>query len=700
MYPKVPNSLYDPSFEHDACGVGFIANTSGKKEFRILEYALQALCNLAHRGALDADAKTGDGAGVLIQLPTEFFRREVEKLGANLKDDGDIGVGFIFMPRDKYKISHCQQIVEEAVQKFGIHVFGWRQVPVNPRCLGDKAKDTMPEIQQVLLGRSEDWDATEYERRLLLARKLAEKMAREEELHEFYIPSFSSRTIVYKGLFNAPQLQKFFTDLKDPLFVTSLAIYHQRYSTNTFPNWQLAHPFRTLAHNGEINTLLGNKNWTRARELELTSPVWKDNVEHLKPIIQPGGSDSAALDNALEVLELSGRNILHSVMMLVPEAWEKMKDMNPDLRAFYQFHSTLNEPWDGPAAVVFSDGRYIGATLDRNGLRPARYKVYDDGLVVFGSEVGVVQLDEKKVVKKGRLGPGRIIAIDTVAGKFLDNDDVKSFVAGQQPYREWCEKNIFSLTRHAQPFGETHNGVNILDLTLQQITFGWDTEELKDILKPMADNGAEAVGSMGDDTPLSVLSKKPRLLYGYFRQLFAQVTNPPIDSIREQVVMSLSTCMGHRNSWLEETEEHARVIQLDSPFLLEYELAALKGIPKEKPFTSRTIYCHFSAQKGAVDLNAALDSICTQAEAAVDEGAAVLILSDRNTNAANVPIPMLLAVGTIHHHLIRLGKRMRASIVCETGEARDVHHFACLIGYGASAVNPYIAIDTIRQSIQ
>lgn len=414
MYPNVPNSLYHPRHEHDACGVGFIANSSGKAEYRILEYALQALCNLAHRGALDADAKTGDGAGVLLQLPREFFRREVEKLGASLKDDGDLAVGFIFMPRgDKYKISHCQHIVEEACQQFGIHVFGWRVVPVNPRCLGDKARDTAPEIQQVLLGRSEDWDTAAYERRLLLARKAAEKKALEEEIEGFYVPSFSSRTIVYKGLFNAPQLQKFYTDLKDPLFVTSLAIFHQRYSTNTFPNWQLAHPFRTLAHNGEINTLLGNKNWTRARELELTSPVWKDQVEHLKPVIPPGGSDSSALDNALELLELSGRSVLHSVMMLIPEAWEKMKDMDPQLRAFYQYHSTLNEPWDGPAAVVFSDGRYVGATLDRNGLRPGRYKIYDDGLVVFGSEAGIVQLDEKKVVRKGRLGPGCIIAIDT-----------------------------------------------------------------------------------------------------------------------------------------------------------------------------------------------------------------------------------------------------------------------------------------------
>ncbi|MCD6072994.1 MAG: glutamate synthase large subunit, partial [Microvirga sp.] len=527
---------------------------------------------------------------------------------------------------------------------------------------------------------------------------VAERRALEEKIDSFYIPSFSSRTIVYKGLFNAPQLPKFFTDLKDPLYVTSLAIYHQRYSTNTFPNWQLAHPFRTLAHNGEINTLLGNKNWTRARERELISEVWGENTEHLKPIIQPAGSDSAALDNALELLELSGRSILHSVMMLAPEAWEKSKDVAKNVKGFYRYHASLNEPWDGPAAVVFSDGKVIGATLDRNGLRPARYKIYDDGLIVMGSEAGVVPLDEKKVVRKGRLGPGRIIAIDLVAGKFMENDEVKNHVAGKQPYGEWCDQQLFSLAQHAKPFGENHNPVNLLDLTLQEITFGWDSEELQTIMKPMAVEGQEAIGSMGDDTPLAVLSRKPKLLYSYFRQLFAQVTNPPIDSIREKIVMSLSTSIGQKRSWLQETPEHAKQIELESPFLLEYELEALKNI-SDPAFNCETLYCHFSAQKGADDLDAALNAICARASQAVDEGKCVLILSDRGTNAERVPVPMLLAVGAVHHHLIREGKRMRVSIVCETGEARDVHHFATLIGYGASAINPYVAIDIIRQSI-
>ena len=700
MDPKAPQSLYHPQFEHDACGVGFVANINGKREFRILDYALQALNNLAHRGALDADAKTGDGAGVLTQLPHALFRREVEKMGGKPLDDSDLAVGFVFMPRgNKYLISNSQRIVEESVAHFGLHSFGWRPVPVNPRSLGDKARDTLPEMQQIILGRTGGWNAEHFERRLFLARKLIEKRAREEKLDGFYIPSFSSRTIVYKGLFNAPQLGKFYTDLRDPLFATALAIFHQRYSTNTFPNWQLAHPFRMIAHNGEINTLMGNKNWTRARERELVSSVWKDEIDLIKPLVIVDGSDSSCLDNALEVLELSGRDILHSVMMLAPEAWQKMKGIDPQLEGFYQYHACLNEPWDGPAAVVFSDGRYVGATLDRNGLRPARYKIYDDGLVVMGSEAGIVPLDEKKVTEKGRLGPGRVIAIDTREGRFLNNDAVKSQVAAKKPYRTWCQNQLFSLAEHAKPYAPNFNPVNILDLTLQQIVFGYDTEELREVLKPMATTGNEPVGSMGDDTPIAVLSKRPRLLYDYFKQLFAQVTNPPIDSIREKVVMSLTAALGRRQSWLEETEAHAKLVKVETPLMLEYELTALREIA-DPAFQHETIYCHFNAQKGASDLEPALDSICGLASAAVARGKTILILSDRLTDATKVPIPMLLAVGAVHHHLIREGNRLKVSLVCESGEARDVHHFAALVGYGASVVNPYIAIDTVRQAVE
>jgi glutamate synthase domain-containing protein 2/glutamate synthase domain-containing protein 1 len=700
MYPKLTQSLYDPKFEHDACGVGMVANSNGRREHRIVEFALQALGNLAHRGALDADAKTGDGAGLLTQLPHALFRREVGKLGGKLLQDTDLAVGFVFMPRgNKYEIAKCHRLVDEAAARFGIHNFGWRTVPTQSRCLGDKARETMPEIQQVLLGRTGGWNDEEFERRLYLARKLAEQRALEEKVEGFYIPSFSSRTIVYKGLFNAPQLPKFYTDLKDPLFTSAVAIFHQRYSTNTFPNWQLAHPFRMLAHNGEINTLLGNKNWTRAREREFASPVWNEQVELLKPVIQPGGSDSAALDNALELLTLSGRDPLHSMLMLAPEAWEKSEDLDDAVRGFYEYHACFNEPWDGPAAVVFTDGRIVGATLDRNGLRPARYKVYDDGLVVLGSEAGLVPLDEGKVVRKGRLGPGKILAIDLETGRLIENDEVKSMVAGRAPYADWCREQIFSLASHAEPFGASYHAVNLLDLTLQQIAFGWDAEELQVVFKPMVLDGAEAVGSMGDDTPLSVLSKRPRLLYTYFRQLFAQVTNPPIDSIREKIVMSLSTFMGHKRSWLTETPEHARMVKIDSPFLLEFELEALKHI-EDPAFQCETLPCLFDAGKDASDLSRALRGVCEAASSAVDAGKSILILSDRNTGAGQAPIPMLLATGAVHHHLIQEGKRLRVSLVCETGEARDVHHFACLLGYGATAVNPYVAIDTIREAIE
>ncbi|MFO1460386.1 MAG: glutamate synthase large subunit [Verrucomicrobiota bacterium] len=699
-YPLVPQSLYRPQFEHDACGVGFIANITGRREQRIVQYALEALESLAHRGALDADAKTGDGAGILVQLPKAFFKREAEKLGVKAVEEEDLAVGFVFAPAgNKYVVAKCRQFVEEACARYGIHFLAWRPVPTNSRCLGEKARSTMPEILQCLLGRDLAWSEDEFERKLFLARNHAERAAMAEKVDGFYCPSFSARTIVYKGLFNAPQLPKFYLDLKDPLFVSALAIFHQRYSTNTFPTWHLAHPFRMLAHNGEINTLLGNKNWTRARETELESTVWGDEIETLRPIIQPGGSDSAALDNALEALDLSGRNLLHAVTMLAPEAWENSPELDPNLRDYYEFHSCLNEPWDGPAAVVFSDGRVIGATLDRNGLRPARFKIYDDGLMVMGSEVGVVSLDEKKVVRKGRLGPGKILAIDTVAGKFFDNDEVKNLVSGQQPYGDWLRKNLFDLDTHAKPFSTSHRSVNLLDLTLQQITFGWDQEQLDDLLKPMAISGLEPVGSMGDDTPIAVLSKRPRLLFDYFKQLFAQVTNPPIDSIREKVVMSLRTTLGARRSWLEETPRHAKQVRISSPFLHDFELAALQQIP-DPAFQSGLLSCHFDASVGAEALEAALLRLAQEAEKAIDAGKTLLVLSDRGVDAQRVPIPMLLAIGAVHHHLIRVGKRLRCSLICESGECRDVHHFAALIGFGASAVNPYVAIDSIREAVE
>ena len=699
-YPNLPNSLYRPEFEHDACGVGFVANTNGRREHRIVEFALEALNSLSHRGALDADAKTGDGAGVLTQLPRAFFKREAEKLGFRPVAEADIAVGFLFAPAGNDRVvQQCKQFIEEACAQYGVGFLGWRPVPTQPRCLGDKARATMPEMLQCLLARGPGWSDEGFERKLYLARNHAERAAMSGQIPGFYCPSFSSRTIVYKGLFNAPQLPKFYSDLRDPLFVTALALFHQRYSTNTFPTWHLAHPFRMLAHNGEINTLLGNKNWTRAREKELTSTVWGEEISTLHPIIQPGGSDSAALDNALEALQLSGRHLLHGITMLAPEAWENMEDMDPQLRAYYQYHACLNEPWDGPSAVVFSDGRTVGATLDRNGLRPARFKRYEDGLIILGSEVGVVALDETKVVEKGRLGPGRILAIDTETGELLGNDAVKRFVSSLRPYGDWVAANLIPLSAFADASPEAPDSVNVQDLTLQQVAFGWDQEQVEDLLKPMATQAAEPIGSMGDDTPIAVLSRRPRLLYDYFKQLFAQVTNPPIDSIREKVVMSLNTSLGPCLSWFEETPEHARQVKLDSPFLFSSELESIRCL-SQPWFRSATLAAHFPAAQGAAGLEVALTALCNEADRLVDAGVSILILTDRGVDAAHVPIPLLLAMGAVHHQLIRSGRRLRCSILCESGEARDVHHFAALFGFGASAVHPYVALDTIRDAVE
>jgi glutamate synthase (ferredoxin) len=696
----ITGSLYRPEFEHDACGVGFIANSNGKREHRILDFALQSLCRLSHRGALDADGITGDGAGVLTQIPAEFFLKIAEELGDAPESADELGVGMFFLPgKDTEAASKCVALVDQVATELEVTRIGWRNVPVDTSCLGEKALETRPEIRQLLVKRSVGWNLEEFERRLFLLRKICEKRATEAGLKDFYIPSFSSRTIVYKGMFDAPQLRKFFLDLQDDSYTTALAVYHQRYSTNTFPNWKLAHPFRTIAHNGEINTLLGNKNWMRAREKEMRSSLWGDNVELLKPIIQDANSDSGCLDNALEMLTMSGRNVLHAAMMLCPEAWEKMDEMPPKIKAFYQYHACLNEPWDGPAAVVFTDGRYVGATLDRNGLRPARFKIYDDGLMIMGSEVGVVELDESKVVSKGRLAPGRMLAIDTTEAKILRDSDIKAIVSSQKPYDEWAEANIFSLSEHSEPFSENFEPVNLYDLTLQQIAFGWNSEQIREVLQPMAKAASEPIGSMGDDTPIAVLSRRPRLLFDFFKQMFAQVTNPPIDSIREKVVMSLATFMGWRQSWLEQTPEHAKLIRIQSPFMLEYELHALSKID-DPAFQCETIYTHFKGSNGPGELANGLESVCKQAEQAVANGKTLIILSDRDTDEQNVPIPMLLAVGAVHHHLIRVGRRMRVSIVCESGEACSTHHFATLVGFGASAVCPYVAIDTLRQAVE
>ncbi len=693
-------SLYSPDHEHDSCGVGFVAQVSGRRSNQILKIGLRSLCSLMHRGALDADAKTGDGAGLLTQIPYKLFIPEVARLGHQLYQVSDLGVGVMFLPHDNaYAQARAKAITQEVIEKRGLFMFGWREVPINIRVLGDKAQLTMPRIEHVLIGKPWGMADDDYERRLFLARNEIEETAAASGIKNFYIVSFSHRSIVYKGLLVSASLEKFYTDLVSPDYETALAVYHQRYSTNTFPTWPLAQPFRMMAHNGEINTIRGNRNWTQSREAELQADFWGEDIDLLKPIIQPGGSDSASLDNVVEVLTMSGRSPQHTMTMLVPPAWRSDTQMSPELKAFYEYHRCLCEPWDGPAALVFSDGITVGACLDRNGLRPARYKLTEDGIFVLGSEVGVSGLPTNSVIEKGRLGPGEMIAIDTAGGRLLRDRDIKASLAERKPYGEWLDRHLVRAPL-AKP-GEIKppsEELDVLTLTQRQTAFGYTSEEVDMILKPMLTSGAEAVGSMGDDTPLAVLSLQPRLLYTYFRQLFAQVTNPPIDPIREKLVMSLHTVLGWRRNLLSETPEHCEQVIIDTPIILDSELEGLRNLPA--PHLSATVSMLWPVSEGTSGLETAIARIRSEAEKAIDDGARILILSDRGVDHANVAVPAMLAMGAVHHHLRRVGKRMRASVIVESAEARDVHQIACIISYGASCVNPYLALETIREIIE
>ena len=695
--PKTTKGLYRAENEHDSCGVGFVAQVSGRRSNRILRISLRAISSLMHRGALDADAKTGDGAGVVTQIPYKIFKPEIARLGHTLYNDLDLGIGVLFLPHDNaYAQARAKAITQEVLEKRGLFLFGWREVPINLRVLGEKAQTTMPRIEHVLIGKPWGMADDDYERRLFLARNEIEDQAAAAGITNFYIPSFSHRTIVYKGLFVSSSLEKFYPDLKNPDYETALCVYHQRYSTNTFPTWPLAQPFRMLAHNGEINTVRGNRNWTAARESELRADFWGKDIDLLKPIIQPGSSDSGSLDNVLEVLTMSGRSVLHAMTMLVPPAWSSDKTLPKELRDFYEYHSCLCEPWDGPAALCFTDGITVAACLDRNGLRPARTMLSEDGILTLGSEVGISGIDLKNSVENGRLAPGEMIAVDTASGVLLRNQEIKAALASRKPYGEWLDKHLTRfnpLTAADIPAPEGEQ--DILGLTQKQIAFGYSSEELDMILKPMAKDGAEAIGSMGDDTPLAVLSLKPRLLYTYFKQLFAQVTNPPIDPIREKLVMSLRTGLGWRRNLLSETPEHCRQVLLESPILLDAELQKIQTLGGEN--TSHTVDCTWESAKGPEGLEPAILAICKAVEEAVDRDVRIIVLSDRTVDHDRVAVPMLLAMGAVHHHLRRVGKRMKASVICETAEGRDVHQIACLIGYGASCVNPYLAFESLRE---
>jgi glutamate synthase (ferredoxin) len=678
--------------ERDACGVGFVADVSGRRSHDVLVHALGALHNLAHRGAVSADGRTGDGAGVLTQIPHRLFRRDLEAQGIQLERDRDLAVGTFFVANDSpYKKIYA--LIRDEIARSPLKRLMWRVPPLDDSALGDQARERRPVIRQVLMGRPEWLSDDAFERTLYLTRKRIERRLEEAGLGRAYVTSFSSRTISYKGLMVADQLANFYLDLADPDYDTAIAVFHQRYSTNTMPRWSLAQPFRFLAHNGEINTLQGNVNFMRAREPRMSSYVWGSEVRDLLPVIEPGGSDSAALDNAFELLTLSGRDVLHTLMMLVPEAFEQDSSTTPELAGFYRYHSALMEPWDGPAALALTDGRYAVAGLDRNGLRPQRYWLTRDGLLVVGSEAGLVSLPEEEIVEKGRLGPGRLLAVDTLEGKLLRNEEIKARYATRRPYREWVERYEVATERRDCPLD-----TQLMDsesLTRNQKLFGYSSEDYDRIFEPMAGRADMPVGSMGDDTPLAVLSEQPQQLYRYFKQRFAQVTNPPIDPLRERLVMSLSTVLGPRASLLEEEAEAARVMRFESPVI---DAGQLRWLREQQVFGTATLQARFPVSDGPEGLQAALEELADRAQEEVEAGVSVLVMSDREVGPEWAPVPMLLAVGAVHHRLLLVGRRTKAAIVCETGEPREDHHFACLIGYGAALVHPYLAFATARDA--
>ncbi|HCN30711.1 MAG TPA: glutamate synthase subunit alpha, partial [Verrucomicrobiales bacterium] len=692
----IPNegSLHLIENEKDACGVGFVANIHGKRSRDILDMAICGVCSVQHRGAVDADRVTGDGSGVLTQIPYDVLLPEVEKLGHALDHPMDLAVGVFFLPNEPMEVMRIHLLTESILRYRGIKALGWRDVPVNPNELGEKARRTMPLIQQLFLERPEEMGDHEFERQLYLVRRELAIKTREQKLTNFYVASLSHRTIVYKALLLPSSLQKFYTDLQQDEYETSLALFHQRFSTNTFPTWALSHPFRMLAHNGEINTVRGNRNWLASRTSDFESELWAGDEHLLKKLVDANSSDSASLDQALELLVLSGRSPTHALAMLVPSAYGIDPGTSPELKAFYEFHSCFSEPWDGPAALVMTDGTRVAAGLDRNGLRPSRWKLTEDGIFALGSEVGIIHLDDSKVIRKGRLAPGEILEVDTSKGRVRFNEEIKAELAARQPYGEWL-KNRTQLTALAP--NPPKDDLDILTLSQKQAAFGWTKEELDFSLIPMLQKGEESVYSMGDDVALSILSTRPRLLPSYFKQTFAQVTNPPIDPIRERAVMSLDVVLGWQRNLLDESPDHAKVVHLTSPFLFENELEKLKSLPD---YSCRTLDMTWPVSEGPAGLKAAIVRLCHEAGRAVQDDVSILILSDRAVDHDRVAVPVLLAVGAVHQHLNRKQVRMRLSIVADTAEARDTHQMATLFGFGASAVCPYLAFDTIHEALE
>ncbi|NUS15674.1 MAG: glutamate synthase large subunit [Streptomyces sp.] len=684
-----PQGMYDPRNEHDACGVGFVATLTGEASHDLVEQALTVLRNLEHRGATGAEPDTGDGAGILLQVPDAFLR---DAAGFELPAAGEYAVGTAFLPVDPEARGKAVDAIERIAAEEGLTVLGWREVPVAPDMLGASARATMPYFSQLFVSAA-GASGIALDRPAFVLRKRAEREA------EVYFPSLSARTLVYKGMLTTGQLEPFFPDLSDRRLATAIALVHSRFSTNTFPSWPLAHPYRFVAHNGEINTVKGNRNWMRARESQLASELFTGDLERIFPICTPGASDTASFDEVLELLHLGGRSLPHSVLMMIPEAWENHESMDPARRAFYQYHSTLMEPWDGPACVAFSDGSVVGAVLDRNGLRPGRYWVTDDGLVVLASESGVLDIEPSKVVRKGRLQPGRMFLVDTVSHRIVEDDEVKAEMAAQNPYADWLDAGLINLADLPEREHIVHTHASV---TRRQQTFGYTEEELRVLLAPMARTGAEPIGSMGTDTPIAALSDRPRLLFDYFTQLFAQVTNPPLDAIREELVTSLISTIGPSGNLLEPSPASCRNITLPFPVIDNDDLAKLihvnadGDLPGLKAATLSGLY---RVAGGGEALAARLAEICAEADAAIEDGARLIVLSDRHSDAEHAPIPSLLLTSAVHHHLIRTKQRTQVGVLVEAGDVREVHHVALLIGYGAAAVNPYLAMESVEDLV-
>ncbi|MFW6202941.1 MAG: glutamate synthase central domain-containing protein, partial [Marinilabilia sp.] len=694
-FPKV-QGLYDPANEHDNCGIGFVAHIKGQQSNEIVQKGLEVLENMTHRGAESADNKSGDGAGILMQVPHDYFNT----FDFELPPAGKYGTGLVFLPSDQEEARICLEELNRNIVNEGLELIGYRDVPVNTDAIGEIARSSEPVIRQVFVtGPMSEQDVLE--RKLFLVRKMTENSIRNSDISSrecFYIVSLSTKIFIYKGMLTPAQLRDYFVDLRDARVASAIALVHSRFSTNTFPTWDLAQPFRILAHNGEINTIQGNRMWMQAREGLLSSDLFGEDLQKLFPVIEGGKSDSASLDNVLEFLVLAGRSLPHALTMLIPESWNDKNPIPPSLKAYYEYHSVIMEPWDGPASIVFSDGRYIGGTLDRNGLRPSRYVITDDDMIVMGSEVGVQSFPAEKIVAKGRLKPGKLLLVDTQLGIIIPDEEIKAQLSRRHPFDNWLKENRISLKdievkqRVPSQLGDKY------DMYLK--AFGYNKEDVNFIINPMANTGMEPIGSMGNDSPMSVFSDKPQRLFSYFRQHFAQVTNPAIDPIREGLVMSLTNYIGSvSKNLLVESPEHCRSVKFTSPLITNTDLGKIKDYRREE-FTHVTIPMLFPASKGGEGLKQALQEICQAAEKAVDEEKNYIILSDRGVSMENAAIPSLLATAAVHHHLIKARKRMQTGLIVETGEAREVMHFALLLGYGASVINPYVCFATINEEVE